>query len=293
MGEQRRIARVFPRRVASATPTDADSFVDLPEWWIRRGDYAEVHVSVTFTWDLPRARFLAAQWKRVAPVRIGGPALGDPGGEFVPGMYLKPGHIITSRGCPNRCELCLVPEREGRLREYRIWPGWNVLDNNLLACSMEHQEAVFRMLLVQPQAARFTGGFEARRFTEWHAEWMAVLRPEEFFFAYDRPGDLVHVERAAGLLDRAGLLAGKHRARCYVLVGYDGDTFAAAESRVRAVLDLGVLPMAMLWNRGHDLPAPLRRPWREFVQRWIRPRAVGGTIGKPAAAGQPERGVLL
>ena len=58
------------------------------------------------------------------PVHMGGPAFNMPGGDFVPGMYLKKGYVITSRGCPNRCWFCSVPRREGgRLRELPITEG--------------------------------------------------------------------------------------------------------------------------------------------------------------------------
>ena len=49
-------------------------------------------------------------------------------------MYMKPGYVITSRGCPNRCWFCAVPKREGyQLRELPVTDGWIVADDNLLA----------------------------------------------------------------------------------------------------------------------------------------------------------------
>lgn len=131
-----KIARVFPRRTA-ATPTDDLAFVNCPPPILIMPEVDEVHVSVTFTWDIPRAEQLAREWEMVgSPVRMGGPAFNEPGGDFVPGRYLKPGYIVTSRGCPNRCWFCAVPKREGyALRELPITYGWNILDDNLLACS--------------------------------------------------------------------------------------------------------------------------------------------------------------
>lgn len=96
----------------------------------------EVHVSVTFTWDIPIAEWLAKQWEPVATVKIGGPAYNEPGGDFIPGMYMRHGYVITSRGCPNRCWFCAVPKREGgMLRELPVTDGWILTDDNLLACS--------------------------------------------------------------------------------------------------------------------------------------------------------------
>ena len=76
----------------------------------------------------------------------------------MPGMYLKKGYVITSRGCPNRCWFCSVPRREGgRLRELPITEGNIVLDDNLLACSRQHIEAVFEMLGRQERASGLYG----------------------------------------------------------------------------------------------------------------------------------------
>ena len=128
-----KIARVFPRRT-KATPDDPLAFTGPPP---RGGlpDIEEVHVSVTFTYDMEKACQLAEQWMKLGvPVHMGGPAFNMPGGDFVPGMYLKKGYVITSRGCPNRCWFCSVPRREGgRLRELPITEGNIVLDDNLLA----------------------------------------------------------------------------------------------------------------------------------------------------------------
>ena len=99
-----RIIRIFPRRT-KATPTDPLAYFGPPDLF---AEADEVHVNVTFTYDMDRAEQLAEQWRHVAPVKIGGPATGMRGEAFVPGMYLKLGYVITSRGCPNRCWFCSV-----------------------------------------------------------------------------------------------------------------------------------------------------------------------------------------
>jgi hypothetical protein len=172
------IARVFPRRTR-ATPTDEYTFTGEPTWFLPL--ISEVHVSVAFTYDLPRAEKLARAWERVAPVKIGGPATGMPGGDFIPGRYLAEGYVITSRGCPNRCWFCSVPKREGGLRELPIREGWNVLDDNLLACSDDHIRAVFMMLRgVRHHRVEFTGGLEAARLKPWHAESLHNMQSRFF-----------------------------------------------------------------------------------------------------------------
>jgi len=244
------IARVFPRRTA-ATPDDDMAFVGEPPLWVPAGIKA-VHVSVAFTWDREEAVRLAVAWARIAPVTLGGPAYGQPSGEFTPGLYLKRGYTITSRGCPNRCWFCSVWRREGEtVRELPIRDGWNVLDDNLLACSETHVDAVFAMLDRQPHPAQFTGGLEAARLTEHHVHLLASLRrkPKAVFFAYDTEDDYEPLRVAAARLANAGMLPDRgHRLRCYALIGYPKDTMAAAERRLQAVVRLGIMPFAMLWR---------------------------------------------
>ncbi len=246
------LIRVFPRRTC-ATPTDDRAFVGDPPMFLEAADVGEVHVSCAFTWDLPRAERLARSWAWTFPgakVRTGGPAYGDPGGDFEPGLYLKPGYLITSRGCPNRCERCRVPDREGPLRTIPITGGWDVVDNNLLACPTEHIDKVLAMLSRQPHKARFTGGLEAARFTNEIAYRLLALRPrfQVVFFAYDRPQDKVQLGRAFGIIrELTGWSAGmmRHRVSCYVLVGFGGDTIADAERRCAWVIgqDVRAFPM--------------------------------------------------
>ncbi len=232
-----RLIRVFPRRT-KATPDDALAYYDDP----RHGRSAlpglfseadEVHVDCTFTADKPKAERLANHWRHVAPVKVGGVAYGDRGLDFVPGRYIKHGYTFTSRGCPRRCWFCGV---------WKAWPkpepilplrdGWNVLDDNLLACERPHVEMVFRMLgRVGQQTGRrieFTGGLEARALEDYQVGLLAGLRPlPSCFFAYD-PGDPFEtLESAARRMLAAGFSQASHRFRCYVLIGYPKDTFAA------------------------------------------------------------------
>jgi len=262
-----RIIRVFPRRTR-ATPIDEYAFIGEPDLFVP-DDIDEVHISVTFTWDLFQAEKLARSWEKIAPVKIGGPATGMAGGDFEPGMYLKPGYVITSRGCPNRCWFCSVWRREGDVRELPIRNGWNVLDDNLLACSDEHIKAVFQMLERQPERTQFTGGLEAARLKDWHVDLLFDLKPKQMFFAYDTPDDYEPLVEAGRKLLKAGY--DRHVLRAYVLIGYQGDTFESAEERLQDVLKLGMFPMAMLYR---DRIGKRDKTWMRFQKQWARPAAI-------------------
>lgn len=265
------IIRVFPRKTR-ATPEDSLVRINTAPGFFDEAD--QVHISVTFTWDLPLAEKLEKLWKPVAPVTIGGPATGEAGGAFVPGRYLKQGYVLTSRGCPNRCWFCSVWRREGaEVRELPITDGVNLLDDNLLACSESHQKAVFAMLLRNKKngAVQFTGGLEAKLLQPWHVTALREIKPAQMFFAYDTPDDLEPLQHAGKLLIGGGFTTASHCLRAYVLCGYPADTFEAATKRMLQTMDAGFMPMAMLYRDrdGHRTAA-----WMKWQRQWARPAII-------------------
>lgn len=263
----KKVIRIFPSRT-KATPDDTDVRVKALHPTIK-DEADEVHVSVAFTWDIPTAEKIAENWRHVAPVTIGGPAYNNPGGDFVPGMYLKKGYVITSRGCPNRCWFCNVPKREGfRLKELPVTEGHILTDDNLLACSTDHIETVFNMLSRQKERPQFTGGLEAKLLTSYYAKRLYELRPKSVYFAYDTPDDLDPLIQAGRYLLDTGFTKPSHVLRAYVLIGYRGDTFDKAIERLTATWDAGFFPMAMLYR---DQKGGYDKDWRRLQREWANP----------------------
>ncbi|MFA4945097.1 MAG: hypothetical protein WC789_10405 [Lentisphaeria bacterium] len=285
------IFRAFARRT-KATPRDRLAVVGTPDLF-QRADAARcaaVHICCVYTYDLSECDRLAAIYRPLNPnVLIGGPGTGMRGEEHVPGLYTALGYLFTSRGCPNHCWFCLVPGREGGIREYPIRDGWNICDDNLLACSEAHVRAVFAMLARQPRHAQFTGGLEAARMQPWHIDLLCDLRAanrfESLYLAYDTPDDWHHLVRVVGWLEEAGFINLHRRIGCHVLCGWtngDGrppaDTMTKAEARMRAVAGLGLLPRAMVY-RGPDEPARAEDdPWRVFARLWQRPTIIASQL---------------
>lgn len=233
-------------------------------------------MSVTFSWDIPAAERLADQWSGVAPVEIGGPAMGTRGDGFEPGVFLQSGYLITSRGCPNHCWFCDAWRRDGETRELPIRDGWNILDDNLLACGEKHIRGVFAMLRQQKERVHFTGGLEAARLEDWHIDLLRELRPKQIFFAYDDSADLEPLIDAGRRLLAAGWTRRGRQLRCYVLIGQPRDSFAAAERRLLQAIGAGFWPMAMLWRGPKEKPRP---EWRKFQRAWARPAAISAMTG--------------
>jgi len=274
----RRIIRVFPRKT-TATPDDELAVINRPPTSSDQAD--EIRISVTFDADIEKATHLYELWKHVAPTTIGGAAFGDAGGEFTPGLYLKHGYVITSRGCPNNCWFCRAWKIEGRrIRELRIHDGYNILDNNLLACSYHHQQAVFKMLDRQKQHPIFSGGLEAKRLESWHLGWMLRLKPKMMWFAYDEPKDWEPLVQAGNLLREAHLFNSSHIAGCYVLCGWARDTIEDAERRCNEALRLGYFVQAMLYDRGRLFEEAKMKQWRRWQRTWANKYIVGSRMSK-------------
>jgi len=266
-----KIARVFPTKT-SMSPMDVDSYFGPPGLFTLQG-YKEIHISVAFTWDLDKANWLKKQWQMIAPVKIGGPAIdGEPTNGFKVGMYLKKGITITSRGCHFRCPWCLVKQD---LIEMDDFPQGNIIqDNNLLACSLPHIDKVFQMLSHQ-RAIEFSGGLDPRFIFDKTVEALRGLKIHQLWLSFDHPDRTIYLKRAVQKLKKYFT---RNKIRCYVLVGYYGDTIEKAEMRLRKAWEIGTLPFAMRYrlpkNNWKDSFIFNQREWNLFTRKWTRPAII-------------------
>ncbi len=255
-----KIARVFATKT-KMTPIDEDVYFGPPPAFLDI-KYNEIHISITFTDSRSRGATLAHWWDKYGLVKIGGPACGDPGGEFTPGLYLKKGITITSRGCIRNCPFCFVPQREKGIRELEIHTGNIVQDNNLLACSKSHVRKVFEMLSMQ-RAIDFAGGLDCRLLDDWIIEELRSLKIYQMWFAYDNEVQKPFIKKVGEKL-RKHFKRGKMR--CYVLIGFGEDTLDKAESRLRQTWEFGFLPFAMLYE-----PKQYTKDWYDLQRNFARP----------------------
>lgn len=256
-----KIARIFPTKT-SMSPQDRDAYFSTPELFMP--EYDEVHISVTFIWDIEKGYWLKKQWEHIAPVKIGGVAINGEGGEFNPGMYIKRGATITSRGCPNNCPWCLV---NGKLKELEIKPGRIICDNNLLACSESHISKVFKMLKNQ-KAIEFSGGLESKRITEKIVIELSKLSIRHIFLAYDKKSALKDLKKSGKILNK---YFNRNQLRCYVLVGYKNDTIECAKARLIESWEAGFFPFCMLYRDEKEEYRNRNREWSQLQRIWTRP----------------------
>lgn len=274
-----KVLRVFPRRT-SMTPVDEMVAIGPPGLWRPAAD--EVHISVSFSWDIEVACRLAAAWRQFYPVvKLGGPAIDGEGDAFCPGMYLREGVTITSRGCVWQCPWCIVRDRPIRLLD--ICPGWIVQDNNVLATGRRHLSSVFGMLRQQKHPVVFAGGLDARLLKAWMAEEIRSLNIGQLFLAADTDDALPALERALGLLD----FLPRSKKRCYVLWGFDGEALDQGEARCRRVWELGALPFAQLYQPIDGCRYTLEA--RRRARLWQRPAIIKAQMRHgPAPSGHEK-----
>jgi hypothetical protein len=274
MNLNKNIIKVFARRTKFCPDNELCFFGEAPLYAMR---YIElpVYVSITFSWDIERGKALAKSWAALGfNVTIGGPAMGDPGSDFVAGQFLREGITITSRGCPKKCPWCLAAKREGKLREINIAHGYIIQDNNLLACSRKHIEAVFEMLQEQKKPIKFLGGLDIDFMQTWHIDLLKTINIGKcgLCVACDKPQDLKRLDKAVDLLSDFDI----EKKRCYVLVGFDGETKGQAQERCEAVLAKGFLPYAQLYRS--ENANSTRGDWRTFCYFWSKPGLYRKTI---------------
>jgi hypothetical protein len=63
--------------------------------------------------------------------------------------------------------------------------------------------------------------------------------------------------------------------RCFVLMGYPRDTHEEANRRCQRVLDLGIMPMAMLWKDEREKTLP---GWKALQREWANPFILGSKM---------------
>jgi len=264
-----KVIRVFPQRT-SYTPDDEDVYIGEPPG-LFMPECDEIHISCVFTWDMDYCEWLKGQWEFYTekPVRLGGPAYNSPCDTFKPGVYLRQGITITSRGCNNKCPWCMVPKREGCLKELPVTEGNIVQDNNFLQCSVEHKNRVFEMLKKQTRVS-FKGGLQANLVDEHFIGNAKELSIKELWLSCDTDNAFPAFSRACEKLKSVGYT--RNHIRCYVLIGRD-ENMNQAEDRLMCVYETGAMPFAQLYQpEGKKIE--YSSIWNKFHRAWCRPAAI-------------------
>ena len=119
---------------------------------------------------------------------------------------------FTMRGCPNKCEFCAVPQKEGPPRPtgdiYDLWDGKSksvkLYDNNIFALP-EHFRLIASQIKKENLKVDWNQGLDARLLSDEFASILAGLRHDDYRFAMDHYGMERIVEDTCKLMASYGM----------------------------------------------------------------------------------------
>jgi len=181
----------------------------------------------------------------------------------------------VTRGCPNTCAWCVVPEKEGDIKPYRRWreivrPDSDklvLMDNNILSC--EYGISELESLIDSGYALDLNQGMDARLLDERIAgivgrlKWIKYIR-----FSCDSLPQIDMIRRAAALLAPYGIKP--YRLFIYLLVTRDIEN---AANRVESLRELNGISLYAQAERNDSKGIIPNRAQLEFAQRYVYGRA--------------------
>lgn len=248
---------------------------DTAEWYSPFSRYDRVYMAkvFTFTPDYPYYVYADETVKGGTgyDIRKTLPEEADrtqPDYSLYPQIDGKTAYGFLTRGCPNRCKWCCVPEKEGKTRPYmdadEIAAGGRtnliLMDNNVLAS--DYGLAQLEKIVRRGYRADFNQGLDARLVTPEIAgllarvKWMKRIR-----FGCDTPGQIEECERAVSLIRSHGY-RGEFFLYCIIL------GFRESVERISFwKRDKGVVVHAQPYRDLHD-PRQTIPQWQKDLAHW-------------------------
>ena len=176
-----------------------------------------------------------------------------------------------TRGCPNHCRWCVVPQKEGNIRPYQRWEyvvrkdtdKLVLMDNNILSCSYgigqleELSRSGYRIDLNQGMDARLVTDEIAKILSE--IKWIRFIR-----FSCDQKSQIEPIHRTIELLQKYGVKP--YRVFIYLLVTKD---VRDAAGRVEALKKYKGINLYAQPERNERLGVIPNKMQLEFAQRYI------------------------
>ena len=188
----------------------------------------------------------------------------------------KTAYGFLTRGCPNKCKWCIVPQKEGKIAPYMdieeiaVNNRKNIIlmDNNVLASEygLQQIEKIIRLKL----RVDFNQGLDARLVTDGVARLLAKVKwIKRIRFGCDTPGQITECERATALIDKYGY-KGEYFFYCILL-----NDFKESFERINHWRNKGsrFLPPAQPY-RAFNHPRQIIPQWQNDLAGWADKKQV-------------------
>ena len=183
---------------------------------------------------------------------------------------------MTSRGCPRKCEFCIVGTKEGRcsIKVADVWDFWNgqpeiqILDPNITACLQKRE--LFQQYKETGALLEFNQGLDIRLLNEADIQDLNEMRLKNIHFAWDNPKENLEPKFKA--------FAEKFRRKTHIGTVYCltnfGSTMEENLFRIYTLRDLGFDPYVMIYDKPHA-PQEIRD-----LQRWCNNKIIFKKVPK-------------
>jgi len=190
----------------------------------------------------------------------------------------KKAYGFLTRGCPNKCNWCVVPKKEGAIVENaditEFWTGQKetiLMDNNVLA--HEHGLKQIEKIIDLGIKIDFNQGLDARIIAENKqiAELLSKVKWSKYIrLACDTKAQIPYISKTVELLNKFGLK--NYKIFVYTLVKDIDD----AIERIYFMRNLGIKPFAQPYQDFEKNIKPTKEQKR--LARWTNHKAIFNTV---------------
>lgn len=269
--------KVFPNYALMKISAWHKAQGDTVEWWNPLKKYDRVYSSKVFDFTpidpyLPEDTIRGGTGYKDIPINRELPGEIDdmfPDYSIYPGCDYAIGYL--TRGCPNHCRWCVVPEKEGNIRPYRAW--WELvrqdtnklvlMDNNILACEYGIEQLI--SLIGSGYHIDLNQGMDARLVDDKIADILSRIKWIRFIrFSCDQKTQIESIRNTVDLLKKYGVKP--YRIFIYLLVTAD---IRDASERVEALKEYKSINLYAQAERNERQGTIPNKMQLEFQNRYI------------------------
>ena len=192
----------------------------------------------------------------------------QPDYTLYPQIDRKTAYGFLTRGCPNRCKWCIVPQKEGKIAPYmdvdEITADGRtnliLMDNNILASDYGLQQ--IEKIIRRKYRVDFNQGLDARLVTDDIARLLARVKwIKRIRFGCDTTAQIAECERAINLLDSHGY-RGEYFLYC-IIIDFEESIRRLSHWRTNKRVIIHAQPYRELDNPRQIIPQ-----WQKDMAHW-------------------------